>query len=244
MLTVMMPLFSGIKGAIPLFNAYSWDQTFIDLDRSIHGTDAWLLLQPVLGYPIVTSILSQLYHLWILLIYLGGVWFAIYCPDTAIRRRFFFAYILMWSIGGVAMAIGFASVGPCFTERMLGIDTFTAQMDYLRTANQSYPVTVLVVQDELLRLYNAGDYGLGRGITAMPSMHVGLACLFWLAMRQIDRRLGWAFFAFFLIIMLGSVHLGYHYAVDGYASIALVAGLWWLGGKLIGPGAPMPVVKP
>jgi hypothetical protein len=234
MITLFMTCFSGMKSAVPLFQPYTWDQTFIELDRTIHGTDPWRLLQPLLGYPIVTSAMSVLYHLWLLLIYMGGVWFAIYCPDAVLRRRYFLAYLLLWSIGGVAMAIGFASVGPCFAQPLLGIETFAAQMDYLRAADQSYPVMVLEIQDALLRWHGSGDYSLGLGITAMPSLHVGLACLFWLSIRQHNRRLGRAFLVFLLIILLGSVHLAYHYAVDGYAAIALVSALWWLSGKLIG----------
>ena len=36
-----------------------------------------------------------------------------------------------------------------------------------------------------------------------------------------------------LIILLGSVHLGWHYAVDGYVSILAVPMLWWLSGVLV-----------
>jgi hypothetical protein len=64
-LVVFLPLFSKMKSAIPLFNSYTWDGTWIWLDRALHGTDAWRLLQPVFGYPLATSVLSGFYHLWI-----------------------------------------------------------------------------------------------------------------------------------------------------------------------------------
>jgi len=28
------------------------------------------------------------------------------------------------------------------------------------------------------------------------------------------------------------VHLGWHYAVDGYVAMALAAGLWWIAGPV------------
>jgi hypothetical protein len=57
-LVVMMPAFSAMKSSIGLFDTYHWDSTWINADQAIHGADAWRLLQPVLGFPIVTSGLS------------------------------------------------------------------------------------------------------------------------------------------------------------------------------------------
>jgi membrane-associated phospholipid phosphatase len=62
----------------------------------------------------------------------------------------------------------------------------------------------------------------------MPSMHVSIAFLFYLAMRHVSRAAKWLFFAFFVVILVGSVHLAYHYALDGIVSIAVTAVLWKL----------------
>ena len=37
--------------------------------------------------------------------------------------------------------------------------------------------------------------------------------------------------AFSMLTLAGSVYLGPHYAVDGYASIAAVHVIWWLAGR-------------
>jgi len=69
---ILLPYFSKMKSAIPLFNDYTWDAAFIQWDRAIFfGYDAWQVLQPVLGYPIVTAFLALLYQLWFLLLYPG-----------------------------------------------------------------------------------------------------------------------------------------------------------------------------
>ncbi|SEH20086.1 PAP2 superfamily protein [Sphingopyxis sp. YR583] len=232
-LAVFMPAFSAMKGAIPLFNAYVWDDSWIALDRALHGADAWRLLQPIVGYPIVSSALSILYHLWILLIYAGGIWFCFFVDDRKLRARFLISYFACWTLIGVVMATALASVGPCFLAPMLGDSRFEEQMAYLRHANTHFPIMVLQVQDQLAAWHQAGNEGLGRGISAMPSMHVSLAFLFFLAMRHVSRRAGLFFGTFFVAILIGSVHLAYHYAVDGYVSIAVTGLLWVLAGQFV-----------
>lgn len=229
---LFFPVFSSMKSAISLFNRFSWDETFIAMDRAIHGNDPWQLLQPFLGYPIITSLLSVTYHAWIFLIYTGTVYFAMYVTDRNLRARYFAASFGIWSINGVLLAILFSSVGPCFVGPLLGNDHFAGLMAYLNEANETYPVMVLPVQQILLDWQIYGEHGLGRGITAMPSMHVALAFLFYLAIRRVSRKLGMFFLGFFVIIMIGSVHLAYHYAVDGYVSIAVTGLIWYASGKI------------
>ena len=222
-----------MKSAIPLFNDYGWDGTFINWDIALHGRDAWRVLQPFIGFPLITSLLSIAYHLWILLIYGGTIFLTLYCSDRTLRVRYFSAYFAAWTINGVVLAIVFSSVGPCFVEPLLGNKHFAEQMRYLNHANENFPVMVLRVQQWLLEGQLHGSNTLGRGITAMPSMHVSLAFLFFLAIRQVSRRAGHFFFAFLIVIMVGSVHLGYHYAVDGYVSIITTAIIWWVCGRLV-----------
>ena len=229
---LFLPVFSMLKSAIPLFTSYSWDPAFIAWDRAIHGQDAWLTVQPLLGWPIVTAILAVFYHLWMLLPYFGCLSVLYFVRDRALIFRFFTAYFLCWIVLGVIGAIVLASVGPCFAAPMLGIHTFDPQMAYLREANEHYPVMVLKVQDALIEWYQSGSNGLGRGISAMPSMHVSIAVLFTLVARHISRALFIAATVFAVLIMLGSVHLAYHYAVDGYLAIVATLAIWALAGWL------------
>lgn len=229
-LVIFMPLFSAMKSSIPLFNDYKWDSTWIWLDRSIHGNDPWRLLQPVFGHPAITALIAALYHLWILLIYLGSMFFALYVTDKELRRRYFVSFFAIWIVIGVVLATCLASVGPCFVGRMLGNPYYDAQLAYLRFADTKFPIMVLEVQDQLVAWKASGSHDLGRGITAMPSMHVALAFLFFLAMRKVSRKAGWFFGAFFVVILIGSVHLGYHYAVDGYVSILVTLLIWKIAG--------------
>lgn len=228
---VLLPFFSKMKAAIRLFNDFTWDQTLIAWDRAIFfGHDAWEVLQPVLGYPYVTAGLSVLYQVWILLLYFGCLYMIFARIDASLRRQFFLTYVLSWTVIGAAMATMLASVGPCFVGPLVGLHDFDRQMAYLHHVDEIVPVMVLPVQEMLLKWHETDVNGLGSGITAMPSMHVAIACLFWLTMRRISRAAGLCFGAFFAIIWISSVHLAYHYAVDGLVSVISVSVLWWISG--------------
>ncbi|MDY7097589.1 MAG: phosphatase PAP2 family protein [Pseudomonadota bacterium] len=231
---LLLPYFSKMKSAIPLFNDYTWDDAFIEWDRAIFfGYDAWEVLQPVLGFPIVTAFLALLYQLWFLLLYPGVLFFAFGNIDHTIRRQFFLTYVLSWTLIGGLMATLLASVGPCFVGPLLGDPRFDAQMAYLNAANEQIPIMVLPVQEMLLDWYAKAENGLGSGITAMPSMHCAIAFLYWIAMRRISHRLGVFFGVFFFITWISSVHLAYHYAVDGLVSLIAVAVIWAASQRII-----------
>lgn len=226
---VLLPLFSSMKSMIPLFTDYTWDATFAEWDRAIFlGIDPWKLLWPLLGNPWVTATMAVFYHLWILLLYLGSVFVILDGRVSSfLRRRYFLSYVLTWALLGCVMATAFASVGPVFAQTLVGLDSFAPQLDLLRSGSQRVPLMTLPVQDMLLERFYADERGLGSGITAMPSLHVAIAFLFWLTMRQLDRHLGRVCFAFFAIIWVSSVHLAYHYAIDGLASVLGVLVIWW-----------------
>lgn len=231
---VLLPYFSKMKAAIPLFNDYTWDNAFIAWDRAIFfGHDAWEALQPALGYPVVTAFLALLYQLWFLLLYPGVLFFAFARIDHTVRRQFFLTYVLSWTLIGGLMATGLASVGPCFVGPLLGDPRFDDQMAYLNAANEQIPVMTLKVQAMLLEWFAADANGLGSGITAMPSMHCAIAFLFWIAMRRLSRGWGAFFGVFFFITWLSSVHLAYHYAVDGLVSLIAVAVIWAASQRII-----------
>lgn len=231
-LVIFMPAFSAMKSAIPLFNAYSWDPAWISADQAIFGTDAWRFLQPMLGFPIVTSALSLAYVLWFFLIYAGSVYFCFLARDREFRAQYFIVYFSVWTICGVCLATLFASVGPCFVGPLLGDHRFDEQMIYLRAANEHYPVMFLRAQEYLLASKTHAGHGLGAGISAMPSMHVSMALLFAMGLSRGSRATRVAGFGFLLIIQVASVHLAPHYAVDGFVSIAVTLAIWALARPL------------
>ena len=68
----------------------------------------------------------------------------------------------------------------------------------------------------------------------MPSMHVSTSLLFVLVGWRSHRLLGVVFSIFAVVIMLGSVLLAWHYAIDGYVAIIFTLLIWHTVGVFLG----------
>ena len=234
-LTLSASVVTSLKVMIPDFHPYDWDATFILWDRWFHGgRDPWLILQPMLGHPLVSRFLNAAYHGWFILLYVTMFFMAFRLRDPRLRAQFFLAYLLCWAIQASLLATVFASVGPAFLEPLTGGETsFTPLMTYLEAANREYELGALRIQQFLWDSFTSGDLVTGAGISAMPSMHVVTSLLIALVCWRINRPLGAAMVVFLVVILIGSVHLGYHYAIDGYAAIVITLAIWSGVGRLV-----------
>ena len=222
-----------LKPAIPLIKPFSWDETLAAFDRTLHfGFDPWRLLQPVLGYDWITFAINFGYNFWFLALF--GLWFWFgFRPDfTACARRFFITYMIAWWIGGGVLALYFSSAGPCYYRpHRPPNDPFAAQMAYLYGVNARLPIWALDAQQLLWDGYT-GKLPRAIGISAFPSMHNAMATIFALVGFRLHRWLGILFTVNLAVILFGSVHLGWHYAVDGYAGILIALAAWWAMGPV------------
>lgn len=243
-LSFFMASFGTLKSAIPDIAPYQLDPILADIDRTIHGTDPWRLLHPLTGHPLVSYILNVIYHFWMVAFYMALIVFAATLNSPVLRKQFFIAFVLCWALLGNLAAILLSTVGPCFYFDFYGDPRFNPLMEYLHSANQVHRLAALEVQATLLSWSKADMPGLGRGISAMPSMHVSIACLLALLAAQFSWRWGLVGFLFLATIMIGSVHLGYHYAIDGYVSLLATPVIWrasrWLAVQSfkLAPSAP------
>ena len=226
--------FGSFKRMIPLVHPFSLDETFMDLDRWLHGGEhVWRLLQPVLGTPFVTTTINVFYNLWFFVLLLTFIWQALSIKRPQLRMQFLLAFLLCWILLGTVLATILSSAGPVYYGRVTGLaDPYAPLMAYLYAVAERYPVWALTVQESLWATYQAGGTDFGSGISAMPSLHVATSVLFALAAWRINRALGFAFGVFALIIQIGSVHLAWHYAIDGYLSAVLVIPIWLMAGRL------------
>lgn len=242
LLPSFVSVFSGIKMTIPAFQPFSWDPFFELWDRRLHlGRHPWEWLQPVLGRPLVTSTISVLYQLWFFVTFSILLWQAFSTARPRLRMQFLLAFVLVWGLLGNLLAAVLSSAGPVYFGRVTDmVDPYAPLLSYLQTANESFKVFVLTSQDLLWSTYSADSETLGGGISAMPSMHVGSTFLSALVAWRTNRTFGIILAIYTVIIVVGSVHLAWHYALDGYVSIPIALLLWWLAGKWAARVVPEP----
>lgn len=229
-LPLMIVVFTADKQIIPWIQPFSWDPTFVRWDQMLgFGRMPWQILQPALGHPAITVALNFAYDTWFLLMFGFLIGFGFSARSSILRLQFLIALCLAWIIPGTLCAMAFSSAGPCYYAYLYpGPSPFAGQMSYLHGIGANL-IWSLTVQDNLWRSYTT-SMGAINGISAMPSMHVVVAVLLALAGNRFNRKFGVALWIFAASIVLGSVHLMWHYAVDAIAGIFLALCCWWIGG--------------
>lgn len=233
LIPVFAVAFSFLKTAIPVLNPYAWDAFFTRWDYLAHGGNhPWQLLQPILGYPLVTGAINFLYNLWYLIMYALLMLQVFDTRNPALRMRFLLSFLLTWIVLGTLGAVAFSSMGPCFDPAIeSGNGPYAPLMDYLKTTSELVPVPTLELQRMLWENYQNNGAAVGSGISAMPSMHVAIAALMALFGWRHSRAAGIALTVYALVVLIGSVHLAWHYALDGYAGALGAWLIWWLVGR-------------
>lgn len=222
--------FNAYKLAIPHVVPYYADQWLADADEWIHGTAPWELAHR-LDSPIWSAIVLNCYEVIWFFQWFGMVLFVALWSDRTAGVRYLWAAALTLCILGTFMATSLASVGPLFYSQFLGEHRFAGLK--LAFAENDYAYMVREPREFLLNTYRSGRIDAGGGISAMPSLHVAFVTLNAYFLSSLDRRLGVVGWAFAALIFYGSVYTGWHYAVDGYVSFAMVSLFWWSTGRIM-----------
>jgi len=235
LLPIFLNSFTVFKSSIAYRSPFNWDARFETADRWLHGGVApWQLLQPWLGTPAISHFFNLVYVSWFVVLWFVLIWQVVAVHDLRLRAQFLGTMMLCWVLIGSVAAVIFSSAGPCYFGRATGLpDPYGPLMAYLHEANRVSEIWALTTQERLWSLYADGTVGLGGGISAMPSMHVSMTFLFVLLGWRVNRLLGIVALVFCVAILIGSVHLGWHYAIDGYAAAALTGFIWWAVGRAL-----------
>lgn len=216
--------FTWLKNMLPVLNGgFLHDKWQADLDRWLHGgVDPWRLLWSLPYAADALPVISYVYSVIWYVLCLGALFFVATSPKAdRFRGRYIACFLFAWVFLGNILAGAWLSAGPAFyglvmqDAQRFGLLVAALAGDHSRFAASGF-------QTYLWTLSNEGLSGFGSGISAFPSVHVGLVVMNALFVWDYSRRLGIAAFVFCAFIMASSVYLGWHYALDGYVSAVVM----------------------
>lgn len=198
-------LLGWLKAAMPFSVGFQADQILADADAWIFGTDPWRLVQwlppTLIDTAYVTWAQSTMFMMAILPLF----------PKSPKRDRAMISFFLVVSASAILQYV-LPSAGPIFYER-LGFGDRFAELPSRPWAT--------VTADYLWTNYLDNGSRVGAGISAFPSLHVAGAAWVAAVVSSYSRKLAPLAWAYFLLILMGSVFLGWHYALDGIAGLII-----------------------
>ena len=230
-----MSTFSSFKQVITVIHNFSWDYRLMRLDYILHfGHHPWEFFRFFLNYPYIIKIIDYIYILWFPILFLSCLWMA-WSQRRKLKLQFFINLCLAWIILGTILAIIFSSAGPCYYAKVVTgkPDPYSPLMSRLNEIHTSMPLFAIRNQIGIWKAYENRVWLPFGGISAMPSLHIAIAVIFALAGWRVNRYLGILLIVYVFITLIGSIILGWHYAVDGYVSILLTILIWKVVEKIL-----------
>jgi hypothetical protein len=239
----LLQSYTLIKKIITTLKPFSWDGKLLAADKWLHfGVDPWRITHGLFASDFAAYVLNFNYHVWFAIVLGFLSWGIVGQKHEQLRAQFLLSAMALWVISGNLIAIYFSSAGPCFFNHLGQDDAlyFQPLMQHLAQSHASLQshgwqlgLPAVPLQHQLWHDYVTSGGMFGGGISAFPSMHVAMAVSVALVASRLNRWLGGAAWLFALAIQIGSVHLGWHYAVDGYASTLLAIVFWKVSGRVI-----------
>ncbi|MCK8465328.1 phosphatase PAP2 family protein [Aliiroseovarius sp. S1339] len=215
-----------VKTTLPFVIPFYADSAFAELDKLLHmGLDPWILTHRFHDVLPVEWLAGIYMYGWLIPAILLPVILATLDSDPKRVRRILLVYLSAWIVVGNILALAGMSAGPIFFERLHGSDHFSGLTASMLPAGPNLQ-KISNAQDFLWIAYEQMDQTKGPGISAFPSVHVSIATLAAIYLYERSRFLLPLALTGVAAILFMSVYTGYHYAVDGYVSIAVVIGVW------------------
>ena len=218
--SAFLPLKYAIPGEIPFW----LDHPLMVADRAVFGGDPWLLFDRYIGW--ATGPMDWLYGCW-LPVQLTAMFLVMLSAPSRAKSQALIAYSLCWFLLGAVGAVLLSSAGPLFYDRAFGGSEFAPLAETLRSRGAW---VAIAESDRMWASFRMSPPGLVAGVSAMPSIHVAISLWIVLTARQMAPRLVPLAVAYFILIWIGSVQLGWHYASDGLVGALGMWGVWHLAG--------------
>lgn len=193
------------KEMIPLVTTYWADPYLAAGDRALLETDAWRLVPEA-----AIGTLQALYPTWAVVKFLA-LFTVLFSSPSSFKTRAMLSYLMTVGILGTFGQYALPSVGPLLYDQFHGGHRFAG----LTVRLTEHAPVVRAAAAYLWNAYSEHHMVFGGGISAMPSMHVATTTWAALVIGSTLPRLKPFAIAFWLVILVGSIGLGWHYLSDG-----------------------------
>ena len=235
-LSIVVSSFTIYKSYVVGSNGYTFDALFSSWDHIIFGRAPWILTHHIWSSPTATVILDALYHPLFLPMLLGFALAMVTQGRNSLRYTYICTYLISYVVVGMILANSMPSAGPIYDGELYGDgNTYKPLIERISYINENnLNLSSVLARDYLLATHRLGIVTFGGGISAMPSMHIVFTLLWVISSWHLNKWAGLACTIYGLLIWATSIHLGWHYFVDGLISILVVGPIWWLTGITFG----------
>ena len=214
LLALNLMFFCTIKAQLGQIVPFWADPLLADIDKILLGADAWRLTE-WFNHEKLSIIYHRGWFIWLAFV----IFYLVKRPASAEKDQLLVSYVLLWSVFGPVVHLMLPAAGPVFFAELGYGDRF---VDLQQSARS------LSVKWYLWTGYTEKMFYPASGISAMPSLH--LATMFWSLIAIRNTRwlvFGWLFTAY---IFIGSIAIGWHYAIDGVAGGLGAVLCYWIAG--------------
>jgi hypothetical protein len=234
--TLTMTCFTVHKSLFIGRDGYRHDAWLAQLDQTILGDNGWVLTHTWFPSSSATHVFDILYHPAFYPMLVGYLVCATTRSKPALRYTYMASFVAGFVFIGMIMPAALNSAGPIYDGDLFGDGSTFGPLKVAIDAHQDTigKMSAALFQEYLLNTKLNDVANFGSGISAMPSMHVVMAFLWAFAAWHINRILGVVVTAYAILIWLISVHLGWHYFVDGLVGLFAIGAVWAILGRIFG----------
>ncbi|MEA2293000.1 MAG: hypothetical protein QOE86_639 [Solirubrobacteraceae bacterium] len=232
--------YRNFKGFLPFLRPDRHDAGLLTLDRGLFaGHDPATVLHAVLGTGFANQLLSIVYVVYLAFVPISLaaalVWFG---RDARHGLWYTSALCLNWVFGAISYYL-IPTMGPAFVAPQLFSDLGPTASSALQHSLWVERLTVLFGPAG----EQAGD--VVQSIAAFASLHVSvvLTAALIASWLKASRPLRIALWTYFGLVIVATIYLGWHYAVDDVAGLIIGYGAAVIGALATGHAVPAPRIR-